>query len=144
MRPSLSKKEERILYWAALILLLTAVLIFIAEKVTGKHLYDFMPPCLFLSLTGLYCPGCGGTRAIRFLLQGQLIKSLLYHPLVPYTAVLGGWYLISHTVELVSKGKYPVGMRYRDVYLYGALGLVLINWTVKNLFILLCGIHLLQ
>ena len=103
-----------------------------------------MPPCLFLSLTGLYCPGCGGTRAIRFLLQGQLIKSLLYHPLVPYTAVLGGWYLISHTVELVSKGKYPVGMRYRDVYLYGALGLVLINWTVKNLFILLCGIHLLQ
>lgn len=143
MRPSLSKKEERILYWAALILLLAAVLIFIAEKVTGKHLYDFIPPCLFRSLTGLYCPGCGGTRAICFLLQGRLIKSLLYHPLVPYTAVLGGWYLISHTVELVSKGKYPVGMRYRDVYLYGALGLVLINWTVKNLFILLCGVHLL-
>lgn len=43
-------------------------------------------PCLFHLLTGLYCPGCGGTRAVWYLLHGQILKSIQYHPLVPYTA----------------------------------------------------------
>lgn len=45
-------------------------------------------PCLFRSLTGLYCPGCGGTRALRFLLKGDVLRSLWYHPLVGYMAVV--------------------------------------------------------
>ena len=53
-------------------------------------------PCLFRSLTGLYCPGCGGTRAVRYLLQGEIGRSLWYHPLVGYMAVVivlesGAW-----------------------------------------------------
>ena len=45
-------------------------------------------PCLFHLLTGFYCPGCGGTRAIRLLLKGELIKSFCYHPFVPYLALV--------------------------------------------------------
>ena len=41
-------------------------------------------PCLFRAMTGLYCPGCGGTRAVQYLLQGRLLLSLRYHPLVLY------------------------------------------------------------
>ena len=44
-------------------------------------------PCLFHLLTGLYCPGCGGTRAFRALLAGNLLLSIRYHPLVAYMAV---------------------------------------------------------
>ena len=29
-------------------------------------------PCLFHLLTGLYCPGCGGTRAVRAMMAGNL------------------------------------------------------------------------
>ena len=36
-------------------------------------------PCLFHLVTGYYCPGCGGTRAIASLLHGQLFRSFLYH-----------------------------------------------------------------
>ncbi len=43
--------------------------------------------CIFHSLTGLYCPGCGGTRAVRTLLQGDLRMSVQYHPLVLYTVI---------------------------------------------------------
>ena len=46
-------------------------------------------PCLFHLITGLYCPGCGGTRAARYLLHGQIMKSFWYHPLVLYMAVVG-------------------------------------------------------
>ena len=43
-------------------------------------------PCAFHLLTGFYCPGCGGTRAVVYLLQGQIGRSFQYHPLIPYMA----------------------------------------------------------
>lgn len=46
----------------------------------------FRMPCLFQMMTGLYCPGCGGTRAVRALLSGHPVLSFLYHPVVPYMA----------------------------------------------------------
>ena len=38
--------------------------------------YRFWPPCVFHELTGLYCPGCGNTRALSALLHGHLGESL--------------------------------------------------------------------
>ena len=40
-----------------------------------KKLLGIGMPCAFHSLTGLYCPGCGGTRAVRELLYGDLRMS---------------------------------------------------------------------
>lgn len=31
-----------------------------------------LPPCFFHEATGLYCPGCGSTRALQRILQGDL------------------------------------------------------------------------
>jgi Protein of unknown function (DUF2752) len=38
--------------------------------------YALFPPCLFHALTGLYCPGCGGTRAVYQLLHGHVLLAL--------------------------------------------------------------------
>jgi hypothetical protein len=38
--------------------------------------HRFYPVCLFHSLTGLNCPGCGGTRAAHELLHGHLLRAL--------------------------------------------------------------------
>jgi len=38
--------------------------------------YGFYPICLFHSLTGWNCPGCGGTRAAYQLLHGHLVRAL--------------------------------------------------------------------
>ncbi|MCB1303713.1 MAG: DUF2752 domain-containing protein [Leptospiraceae bacterium] len=35
--------------------------------------------CLFYSITGLPCPGCGMTRSIHYLMHGDVIHSLQYH-----------------------------------------------------------------
>ena len=44
--------------------------------------YGVFPPCQFHEWTSLFCPGCGATRAVHFLLQGDWKASLHYNPLV--------------------------------------------------------------
>jgi hypothetical protein len=38
--------------------------------------YGFYPVCEFHELTGLNCPGCGGTRAAYQLLHGDIVQAL--------------------------------------------------------------------
>lgn len=44
--------------------------------------YGFYPVCQFHALTGLYCPGCGATRASYQLLHGNLLAALHDNALV--------------------------------------------------------------
>jgi hypothetical protein len=40
---------------------------------------DPVGPCLFRTLTGLDCPGCGGTRMVWYLLRGNLPEAARHH-----------------------------------------------------------------
>lgn len=44
-------------------------------------LNDWYPRCQFHELTGLYCPGCGSTRAVYWLLHGDILRALRFNPL---------------------------------------------------------------
>ena len=102
----------------------------------------FVHPCIFHQVTGFYCPGCGGTRAVLALLKGNIIQSFLYHPIVVFTAVLFIWYGISHVLEWISRGKLKIGMRFRKGYLYAGFFIILINGLVRNFLLVQCGITL--
>lgn len=43
---------------------------------------SMLPPCPLLALTGLYCPGCGSTRALHALLHGDLAQAMAMNPLL--------------------------------------------------------------
>lgn len=89
-------------------------------------------PCAMDFFFHLYCPGCGGTRAVKELLQGHLLKSLWYHPLVLYTLFIYGGFMISHTLSILNRGKTK-GWRFHSWYLYGALFLMILNFLLKNI-----------
>lgn len=42
-----------------------------APETSAVWLGKLLPPCMFHQLTGLNCPGCGGTRATQALLRGD-------------------------------------------------------------------------
>ena len=100
-------------------------------RITGFPVQKYMIPCIFFLTTGYYCPGCGGTRAVYALFHGHFIRSFLYHPFVLYAAVVGGWFLVSQTIERVSAHRIKIGMRYRDCYLWIGLAVVLVQFLVK-------------
>ena len=46
----------------------------------------------------IYCPGCGGTRAVLALAHGHVLRALYYHAPAVVTAILAAVYLVSQTV----------------------------------------------
>ena len=89
-----------------------------------------LPRCPWHAVTGWPCPGCGSTRAIVHLLNGDALGALAHNPLVASGAllfVLGGliapaWLLCGG--RAVSIGAGP-GRRVRAA----AAAVVLANWA---------------
>lgn len=122
---------------------MAALLIFWAVYPRDSSGIPSLSPCIFQRLTGFYCPGCGGTRALLALFHGRLLRSLVYHPFVPYSVGVGGWFMLSQTIQRLSGGRIAIGMKYRDGYLWAALGIVAASFFLKNI-LLLWGIRLLS
>lgn len=99
--------------------------------------FDIVPPCQFYTATGYQCPGCGGTRAVMAMLEGKFLLSLSYHPMVLFVVVFYGWFLISQTIERITRHKIAIGLNYRNIYVFSVLFLIGINWIVKNVIIFL-------
>ena len=100
-----------------------------------------IPPCVLYQYLGIYCPGCGGTRAVWALLHGHILKSLWLHPLVPYSAFLFGGFMLTQTLEKLHFGRVK-GWHFHNWYLYGAVGIIFLNWILKNILRLFFDITL--
>ena len=46
------------------------------------------PACPFRALTGLWCPGCGLTRATHHLMHGDVLGALRFNALLPFVLAL--------------------------------------------------------
>ena len=57
----------------------------------------FLPKCAFHSLTGLFCPGCGGTRALYSLLHGDFLAAIHYNLFAILLAPIIIWLLTLDT-----------------------------------------------
>ena len=69
----------------------------IAALAGAVYLYFHNPhsyplPCVFYSLTGFYCPGCGAGRASYSLLHGRFLDAFCYNPVMTVIdwAITGG------------------------------------------------------
>ena len=68
------------------------------------YLYFFGNPfrCVFLMLTGLYCPGCGSGRALSNLLHFDLLTAFLFNPLFILALPFLGYYFLWLYLRIVS------------------------------------------
>ena len=104
-------------------------------------------PCVFRMFTGLYCPGCGGTRAVKALLRGQIGMSLYYHPFVLYLTVWIGFEVLVWLIHIIRRWsgktdwwKERFLLRYR-YWAIGGLAVILLNWIIKNGILIFWGLE---
>ena len=101
-------------------------------------------PCLMHAITGWYCPGCGGTRSVMFLLTGHPMMSFIYHPLVLYTAIVIAYMLLRHLFDMIRTKSFRTQKKYfRTSMLWVALLITVINFLVKNIALVIFHIDLL-
>lgn len=97
---------------------------------TGINVLSFSYPCVFNKVTGLCCPGCGGTRAARALLRGEIIKSIYDYPPLLYAVIVYVIFMVRCFLYRhfdVRKSKDGAIIK----YLYIFLALMLVQWVVK-------------
>ena len=103
----------------------------------GKEFIE-IPPCFIYRTTGLWCPACGGTRAVLALLKGRLVKWFLYHPLVPYSAAVFAGYVLEETRERLCRSRHRVPMSFWRGCVWLGL-LILAGNTVARNLLLFCS-----
>ncbi|MDR4007522.1 MAG: DUF2752 domain-containing protein, partial [Ruminococcus sp.] len=64
-------------YQKILVLILPFASLFLCYLICAfAFKYLSLPPCYIHQFTGLYCPGCGATRAVYALVHGDILLSL--------------------------------------------------------------------
>lgn len=106
------------------------------------YLNDVLPKCFLYQYFGIYCPGCGGSRALKALLEGKIFESFYSHPIILYTVIIYMVFMISQTLHYIFPSKVK-GIHFHEWFLYGALVVIVINFLVKNILKFCFGIWLL-
>ena len=102
----------------------------------------FSAECGFRLRHGLYCPGCGGTRALIALLEGDLLQSLRYNP-ITFLFLLDFFLMTSFAIiKRATKGKHRF-IWFRLVYSAFFLLFIGVYFVVRNYLWVVHGIDLL-
>jgi hypothetical protein len=95
----------------------------------GSSLY---PPCPFLTLTGLYCPGCGSLRALHELSHGHMLAALSLNPLMVISLPFIGYGLLSYAV-LAARGRALPGVFLSRGWIMVLFWIIIAYWILRNI-----------
>lgn len=116
-------------------ILITYILIIILGILYFSFLKNFIliPSCPIYTHLGIYCPACGGTRAVISLFHFDLISSIKFNPIVIYTIFFTTLYLITESINIIFNKKINIPFK---LILKIGIFILFINCIIKNLIIL--------
>lgn len=131
------------LFLAGWLILAVSVLLILIKNCIFPDLViiEVMRPCYINQLTGFFCPGCGGSRSVAALVHGRFLVCAVNFPLTAYAAIMYVWFMVSQTIQRISHNRLKVGLRWRNSYLWIALGILIVHFVCKNIFYVVTGIQ---
>jgi hypothetical protein len=122
------------------LLIFDAITLFIGIAFIICQKLSHTRPCITKTLLKIYCPACGGTRAISSLLRFDIIDSIRHNPIVLYIAacivlvnVLG--------VIAIAKKKSNIFCAWRPL-VYGGIVILAVFFVIKNVLMIFFKIDL--
>ena len=110
----------------------------IAALAGAVYLYFHNPhsyplPCVFYSLTGFYCPGCGAGRASYSLLHGRFLDAFCYNPVMTVLLPLLALYVAARAIDWAITGGDHIDQKISVKFVAGILIFVLLFGIVRNI-----------
>lgn len=114
-----------------IIIVFEVISVFILYCFVNSQYLELVPECLIYNTTGLLCPACGGTRCIKFLLQGNWLHAFYSHIIffivIIYLLIINIIYLVNiNRKEKVATCLYP---KYWHIIIFAIL---LIFYTIMR------------
>lgn len=110
-------------------LLITIVFLF-KEKIID--IAGLFPECSLHKLSGYYCPGCGNTRSVICLFNGDVIGSL--HNNITPTLLIALLALLYAELLFSIFGKKVKLLPRNNIFWFIVIGMVLLYYLMRNFF----------
>ena len=134
----LTKTNKRfvIAFAAVSVILAAAAISFVYLHFDPSILTKEQERCYFSRELHLYCPGCGGTRAILALLDGHIVRSFLSNPVPVYAIVLllRMWVALLHNTFLIKEESQVWRVLY-NAEAWGILVVVVGTFVIRDLLL---------
>ena len=91
-----------------------------------------LPGCLFHSLTGFYCPGCGSSRALHQLLLGHIGAAIGFNPILVLSLPFLGAYYLGYAVAAFRSKPWP-RIVLRPSWVWTTLSVVVLFGLLRNI-----------
>lgn len=91
------------------------------------------PPCPFYYITGLYCPGCGSSRALHQLLHGNFLKALDLNPFMVISIPFVLYLLISTADIRIGGRRIFKRIFFKKGFYTMLLSIIFVYWVIRNL-----------
>ena len=99
----------------------------------NPHILHYPLPCVFYSLTGFYCPGCGAGRAGYSLLHGRFLDAFCYNPVMTVLLPLLALYVAARAIDWAITGGDHIDQKISVKFVAGILIFVLLFGIVRNI-----------
>lgn len=113
-----------------ILLILTCILYLHIDNISD----DGISACTLKETVHLYCPGCGGTRALGYFFELKFWDSLLANPMILYGFIGVFYYWIKLLLGLIKNGN-PYNCPINLTYLIGAPVLLIVFFLVRNIIL---------
>lgn len=116
----------------------TVALFVLSVYLTADSPIHRVGDCVIRDFIGIYCPGCGGTRAVMALLQGDVFASFIYYPLLSVTLLLTLYWDGVLVLSLIRKNTALYRFAPWQIWLSVPI-LLLVQWILRNVLFFTIG-----
>ena len=128
--PAAAGRSDRLIALLLVSLAAGGLLYFLTYALTSSLIQT--PPCLFRTLTGLYCPGCGSRSALIQLARGKLYAAWRLNPLMILFLPAAVLFLFSQ-VKILFTGRSLPRFLLHPSLVWTIFGLILAFWIFRNI-----------
>lgn len=105
------------------VVLLYLIALFVAKNIT-------LPPCITYTFFHIYCPGCGMTRSVISLLNGDILLSLRQNVFIVLGVVILLLYYIEFVLKVFGRNiRFPI---HSGKFIYGILIFSVVYSVARN------------